>query len=244
MGAAPCNQLKHRIVIIDKCKLSRAKMEKPMFKVKGILLDLDGTIVDSKEALLEAAKTAFKMTGQKIVDAKIVTEIPKRLEQNLPIKDLLKGISVQKFLDVYLNAYYQNTSTKTKPMPKVSDTLKKLSKKAKLALITMRYVPKEEIIKELEKFGLAKYFQYIITALDTRNPKPSPEALIKCAKQLDIEMCECVVVGDSVADIKAGKNAGIKTVAVLSGIFSREELESEKPDLIIENVNKLPDFLE
>jgi phosphoglycolate phosphatase-like HAD superfamily hydrolase len=57
-------------------------------------------------------------------------------------------------------------------------------------------------------------------------------------------MCECVVVGDSVADIKAGKNAGIKTVAVLSGIFSREELESEKPDLIIENVNKLPDFLE
>jgi phosphoglycolate phosphatase len=57
-------------------------------------------------------------------------------------------------------------------------------------------------------------------------------------------MCECVVVGDSVADIKAGKNAGAKTVAVLSGIFSREELEREKPDLILESVNKLPDFLE
>ena len=57
-------------------------------------------------------------------------------------------------------------------------------------------------------------------------------------------MCECVVVGDSVADIKAGKTAGIKTVAVLSGIFSREELESEKPDLILKSVNKLPDFLE
>jgi HAD superfamily hydrolase (TIGR01549 family) len=225
-------------------QIEQGKMEKPMLKVKGILLDLDGTIVDSKEALLEAAKTAFKMTGQRIVDAKIVTEIPKRLEQNLPIKDLLKGIRVQKFLDVYLKAYYQNTLTKTKPVPKVSDTLKKLSKKAKLALITMRYVPKEEVIKELEKFGLAKYFQYIITALDTRNTKPSPEALIKCAQQLDIEMCECVVVGDSVADIKAGKNAGTKTVAVLSGIFSREELESEKPDLILESVNKLPDFLE
>jgi len=219
-------------------------MESTGLKVKGILFDLDGTIVDSREAYLEAVKTAFKMTEQRIVDAKIVTEIPKRLEQNLPIKDLLKGIGVQKFLDVYLNAYYQNTSTKTKPIPEISGTLKKLSKKAKLALITMRYVPKENVIKELEKFGLAKYFQYVITALDTRDPKPSPEALIKCAKQFAIQMCECVVVGDSVADIRAGKNAGAKTVAVLSGIFSREELESEKPDLILESVNQLPDFLE
>ena len=102
-------------------------MEKQRLKVKGILLDLDGTIVDSKEAYLEALKTAFKMTGQRMVNAKMATEIPKRLEQNLPIKDLLKGINVQKFLEVYLNAYYQNTSTKTKPVPKVSDTLEKLS---------------------------------------------------------------------------------------------------------------------
>ena len=219
-------------------------MEKPRLKVKGILLDLDGTIVDSKEAYLEAVGTAFKTMGQTMVDIKIATEIPKRLEQNLPIKDLLKGIDAQKFLDIYLNAYYQATSSTTKPIPKVSDTLKKLSKKAKLALTTMRYVPKEKVIKELEQFELARYFQYVITALDTHDPKPSPEALIKCAKQFDIQMCECVVVGDSVVDIKAGKNAGAKTVAVLSGIFSREELENEKPDLIIESVNKLPDFLE
>jgi phosphoglycolate phosphatase-like HAD superfamily hydrolase len=53
-----------------------------------------------------------------------------------------------------------------------------------------------------------------------------------------------VVVGDSVVDIRAGKNAGAKTVAVLSGIFSREELEKEKPDLILESVKELPDFIE
>jgi HAD superfamily hydrolase (TIGR01509 family) len=219
-------------------------MEKPMLKAKGILLDLDGTVVDSKEAYLEAIRMALKMMGQKMIDAKIVTEIPKRIEQNLPIKDLLRGLDEKKFLDIYFKAYSEATSTKTKPMPKISDTLKKLSKKTKLALITMRYIPKEKVANELEKFGLAKYFQQIITALDTHNPKPSPEALIKCAKQLDIQMCECVVVGDSIADIKAGKTAGIKTVAVLSGIFSREELEREKPDLILESVNKLPDFLE
>jgi len=219
-------------------------MRNAKLRVKGILLDLDGTIVDSKEAYLEAARTAFAAVGQKTVDIELVTEIPKRLEQSLPINDLVKGIDTKRFLDVYLKAYYQHTAVKTKLIPNVLDTVKRLSEKAKLALVTMRYVPKKEIAEELEKFGLTRYFQHVTTALETHSPKPSPEALTECAKQLGIETCECVVVGDSVADIKAGKAAGAITVAVLSGIFSREELEKEKPDLILENVNKLPDFLE
>ncbi len=215
-----------------------------MLKVEGILFDLDGTIVYSREAYFEAAKIAFKTIGQSMIDANMVIEIPKRLEQNFPINDLLKGSDVQKFLDVYLKTYYQVTLTKAKPLPKISETLKRLSEKAKLALITMRYVPKEKVYEELEKFSIAKYFQCIITSLDTSIPKPSPEALIKCARQIDVQLCECAVVGDSVADIRAGKNVGAKTVAVLSGIFSRNELEREKPDLILESVNQLPDFLE
>lgn len=219
-------------------------MKKTKLKVEGILLDLDGTIVDSREAYHEAAKIAFKTIGQRMINTKIITEIPKRLELKLPINDLLKGSDSRKFLDVYLKTYYQVTPAKAKPLPRISETLKKLSKKAKLALITMRYVPKEKVCEELKKFGLAKYFQYVITASDTNDPKPSPEALIKCAKQLDIQICKCVVVGDSIADIRAGRNAGAKTVGVLSGIFSRNELEKEKPDLILESVNQLPDFLE
>jgi HAD superfamily hydrolase (TIGR01509 family) len=222
----------------------KMKMENVKLKVKGILLDLDGTLVDSQEAYLEAVKTAFTAIERKMVDAKVVTEIPKRLEQGLPIHDIVKGSDVQKFLEAYLNAFYQATAVKTKPIPKISDTLRILSEKARLALITMRYVPREEVIRELEKFGLARYFQYVVTALDTHRAKPSPEALIKCAKRLGIRMCECAAVGDSVADIKAGRTAGAKTVAVLSGIFSLEELKREKPDLILESVNQLPDFLE
>jgi len=213
-------------------------------KVKGILIDLDGTIVDSKEAYLEALKAAFTAIGQKLNDIKIATEIPKKLEQNLSIKKLVTEENTEKFLNAYLNTYYNVTETKAKPIPNVSQTLEKLSKKMKVALITMRHVPKEKIIHELEKFGLAKYFQSVITAIDTCLPKPSPEALIKCAEQLGVKIDECAVVGDSVADIRAGKTAGAKTIAVLSGIFTRKELEKEKPDLILENINELPDFLD
>lgn len=217
--------------------------EKTKLMVKGILFDLDGTIVDSKEAYLDALRIALARTGQKDFDAKLVTEVPRRLEQNIPIDDIIKGIDVQTFLKAYLAAYYQATATKTKPIHNVSNTLRRLSKKTRLALVTMRYVPKKNVIRELQKFGLARYFQYVTTALDTHDPKPSPEALLKCTRQLGLRTCECAVVGDSVADVKAGKNAGTKTVAVLSGIFFREELEKERPDLVLKNVTELPEFL-
>ncbi|MEM3726558.1 MAG: HAD family hydrolase [Candidatus Bathyarchaeia archaeon] len=219
-------------------------MKMAKLRVKGLLLDLDGTIVDSREAYLEAAKKAFTAIGEKNFDVKAVMEIPKRLEQNLPINDIVKTVDAQKFLDIYLKAYYGVTADKTRLMPNVQDSIKRLAEKTKLALITMRYVPKEKIIEELERFGLAKYFQHVTTALDTHSPKPSPEALIKCAEKLRVQTCDCAVVGDSVADVRAGKNAGAKTVAVLSGLFSRRELAKEKPDLILESLSQLPDFLE
>lgn len=219
------------------------KMREMNLKVKGILLDLDGTIVDSTEAYLEAARTAFAVINQKMVDSEIVSEIPRRLEQCLPVDDIVKE-DPKKFLEIYLKTFYKITAVKTKVIPQISDTLKTLSKKAKLALITMRYVPKGVIMKELEKFNLASYFHHVITALDTLNPKPSPEAIIKSAGMLNIQLCDCIVVGDSVVDIKAGKAAGAKTVAVLSGIFSIEELNKEQPDLILENITQLAQVIE
>jgi HAD superfamily hydrolase (TIGR01509 family) len=220
------------------------KGRKMKMKVKGILIDLDGTVVDSREAYREALKKTFTAMKLKNFKANIVFEIPRRLEQNLPIDDLIPEVDAKKFLDTYLKAYYELTEIKTKPLPNISKTLEELSVKAKLALITMRYVLKEKVREELENFGLAKYFHCIVTALDTPFPKPSPEALIKCAWQLGVKIGECIVVGDSITDVKAGKKSGAKTVAVLSGIFTREELEREKPDLILENINELPGFVE
>jgi len=212
-------------------------------KVKGLIIDLDGTLVDSREAYRAALKKAFTVMGMKNFNTKIALEIPRRLEQNRQIGDLIPEGNTEKFLNTYLKAYYTLTESKSKALPGVSETLEELSKKANLALLTMRYVPREKVMKELEKFGLAKYFCCIVTALDTPFPKPSPEALKKCAQKLRVKIDECAVVGDSVTDVKAGKKAGAKTVAVLTGIFTREELERGKPDLILENINELPVFL-
>jgi phosphoglycolate phosphatase len=211
-------------------------------KVKGIFLDLDGTVVDSEEAYLEAARIAFQSGGQKPPERRTVLEIPKRIEQGFAVSDLVKG-DIQKFLGTYLKAYYSITREKTRLIPNVSETLEILSEKAKLALVTMRHVPKHVIREELEGFGISKYFTYVVTALDTSVPKPSPEALMKCGEALDVKINDCIIIGDSVNDVRAGKAAGAKTVAVLSGLFRYQELAKEKPYLILRDVTALPKFI-
>ncbi len=220
----------------------KTTMQQKKWKAKGIFLDLDGTIVDSTDAYLEAARIASKAIGKNPLQTKTALEIPKRIEQGLSFSDLVEG-DTKKFLSVYLKAYYSATEAKNKLLPNVSVTLEVLSAKYKLALITMRHVPNEVIQKELDCLGIAKYFTHIVTALDTTKPKPSPEALIQCVKALDLEMCDCIIAGDSVNDVRAGKAAGARTVAVLSGLYLCEELAKECPDLILPDVSSLPKFI-
>jgi len=217
-------------------------MKATKLKVKAILFDLDGTIVDSRDAYLEAAKTAFYAMGLEPPTMQTTLQIPKRLEQNLSIDDLIHT-NTARFLDVYLKTFYAITELKTKPIPNIRTALENLQQKAKLVLITMRNVPKVSVAKELQQFGLARYFTYILTAQDTHKPKPSPEALIKALKVIDVQICDCLIVGDSVIDITAGKAAGAKTIAVLSGLYTEQELAKFNPDLILKNAAQLPNCI-
>lgn len=217
-------------------------------RVKALLLDLDGTLVDSTEALKEAGRAGFVAIG--LTDSnedKIAFEVARRLEQDLPIDDLfakfrLGSEAEEHFLPAYLNAYYSAVMSKSKLFPNVKRTVQTLSRHFRLGLITMRYVVREQVVGELSHLTIKKYFRAVVTALDVEKPKPFPDALLVAAKRLNTPIGECAVVGDSIVDIQAGKSAGAKTIAVLTGLFSREELEKEEPDFIIRDVNSLLDF--
>jgi len=217
--------------------------------VKALLLDLDGTLLDSTEALKEAGKAGFAAIGfSGFNDDKIAFEVARRLEQDLPIDNLFTRFRIgreveERFLPAYLNAYYSAVISKSKLFPNVKKTLQTLSQHFPLALITLRYVVRELVIDELRHLGIKKYFRVVVTALDVEKPKPFPDALLLAAEKLNTLIVECALVGDSIVDIQAGKTAGAKTIAVLTGLFSHEELKKQKPDLIIKDVNSLPNLL-
>ena len=216
---------------------------------KALLIDLDGTLVNPKQALLEAATAAYIAVGIEKSDSQMGVEIARRMEQNLPVRDLFSSEFrnpriIKKFLRTYIDAYYVSTLTKATPMPNVHETLQTLAQTFPLALVTLRSIPKKQITKELAQLKLLKYFKTVITAMDVKKPKPYPDAIIKGAEQLGTTASYCATIGDSIVDIQAGKAANAKTIAVLSGLYSKEELKKENPDLIIKNINHLPKFLQ
>lgn len=208
--------------------------------IKGIIFDLDGTLIDSRSAYIKAAQLAYTKLGLKPLTEIAALEIPKKIEQKLPLNLEINNES-ENFLEIYLNYYYLISELETKILPNTLSTLEFLSKRVKLALVTMRSVSKGSLLNELNHFSIGKFFDPIITALDAK-PKPAADPLINCIKKMNLNREECLIVGDSVNDIRAGKAAGITTVAVLSGIYSYDELSNEKPDLIIQSIFSLTDI--
>lgn len=218
-------------------------------KAKALLIDLDGTIADSAEVFEAAVEAAFSAVGRNPSSDKLGLEIARRLQLNLPLDEFFERREVdegsrERFLSVFLQSFYNLATSKTRLFPNVEYTLYELSRLFSLALITRRHVPKARVAEELKRLQVNGLFKTIITSLDVARPTPSPDALLKAAEELRVPIDSCVVVSDSGVDIQAGKRAGVKTVAVLSGLFSEEELRKENPDLIIENVRLLPKHLE
>jgi HAD superfamily hydrolase (TIGR01509 family) len=217
-------------------------------KAKALLIDLDGTIVDITEPCHAAAKEAAIRLQLENIDPEIGVEIAKKLQVSNSIDEAVHKFARRrkvgkKFIKAFLDSWYACAPTRTTLLPKVAKTLRKVSRKYPLALITRRNMPKKPIRKELKRLGLASFFKVIVTSQDVDQPKPSPQAYEKAASKLGVSVQDCAVIGDSTIDIQAGKSAGAKTIAVLSGLFSRKELEKLEPDLILKDLNSLPDFL-
>lgn len=217
-------------------------------KAKALLIDLDGTIVDSVEIFEAATKAAFSAVEHKPSSGKLGLEIARCLQLNRSLnrifeKNNVNGALREKFLSVFLQSFYTIAASRTKLFPNVENTLRVLSRDFSLALITRRHVSKTQVVKELERLHVSSLFGAVVTSLEVSKTTPSPDALLKAADELQVPIDSCVVVSDSGVDIQAGKRAGAKTVAVLSGLFEREELMKENPDLIIDDVRRLPEHL-
>ena len=116
----------------------------------------------------------------------------------------------------------------------VTELLDALTGKTKLAVATMS--GRQVIDKVLAEKNLKTYFETVISADDVKNPKPNPEIFVKTAKKLCVRPQDCVVIEDSIFGVKAAKVAKMNCVAVSSGVYSKEELATENPDLVVDGV--------
>jgi len=209
---------------------------------KLICFDLDNTLVYSDEAHILAYNEALVKFNLEKKPKKFLkklfgrphSEIAKIL---LPIENLKLS---KAFLHEHDKILVNKTLKHVKAIPYVNKTLKKLSKDYDLAVLSN--CTKITIISTLKHAKInPKLFKIIVGNDDVKRSKPYPDEILK-AEKLNHHKAE-FMVGDSIYDIIAGRRARVKTIAVLTGNYSKSRLKKYHPDYILKSVSEIPKLL-
>jgi phosphoglycolate phosphatase len=193
-----------------------------------ILFDLDGTLIDSTEAILKCFDDSFKHFGLKTpADEKIKALIGHPLDYmyaHLGIEEE----KVWDFVAVYKMHYRERSKPMTKFLPNAVASIKEAASFARLGIVTTKTGEYSRIL--LEHMGVMDYFEVLIGREDVENPKPHPEPIEKALAQMGVDL-ESVkksntiwMIGDTCMDLLSAKAAGIDSVGVRCGYASEEEL--------------------
>lgn len=211
--------------------------------ITAILFDLDGTLVDSRRDICAAFRNAWQnVVGTAPPEATaIIQHIGKPLSEMV---SSLGGILSPSLLGVFLSEYRQIFSTRharlTELYPGVVLTLQALSAFT-LGLVTTKEPGQAESV--LRHFALDLFFQHIQGGAYNLRCKPAPDPVLAALEALDRTPSQSLMVGDTPADILAGKGAGTMTCAVTYGFGPREALLQCGPDFMIDNFGKLLDLV-
>ena len=184
--------------------------------IKGVLFDMDGVLVDSEPFICEAAILMFHELGIRVLPEDFKPFVG--MGENRYIGGVAEqhgvNIDIDKVKARTYEIYGEIVRGKLKPLPGAREFILICRRKGfRLALATSADRIKMEA--NLKETGLSDdLFQAIITGLDVRNKKPSPEIYLKAAKRLGIKPENCLVVEDAVTGIESGKAAGCRCLAV------------------------------
>ncbi|MDH5810824.1 MAG: HAD-IA family hydrolase [Candidatus Methanomethylicaceae archaeon] len=211
--------------------------------VKGIVFDLDGTLVDSVDSIWRSSDYVLRSNGYRGLDREDVVKVMGKtiFDLFLSVEPRLSPQEQHKLFEEYRRTY-MNFIEHTKLIPKVREILLFLrSRRLKMAVVTTK--SRENAEKILSFFGIRSFFDLVIGFEDVREHKPSAEPIMRAAEGLGLQASELVVVGDTEVDIRAGREAGALTVAVKTGVTPLEKIIAESPNFLIESVSDLPEVL-
>ncbi|MGH8064784.1 MAG: HAD family hydrolase [Candidatus Entotheonellia bacterium] len=207
--------------------------------ITTILCDLDGTLVDSRRDIAVAFQHAWQTVVGGIPPSAtaIAQHIGKPLAEMLSeLGGVLSPALLSTFLTAYRYMYARQDACHTQLYPGVIATLRALSTFT-LGIVTTKEQGQAEIV--LRRLALTAFFQHIQGDAPGLRLKPAPDTILAALAALHCVPPHALMVGDTPADILAGKAAGIKTCAVTYGFGRREALLQCAPDYLIDTFGEL-----
>jgi len=203
--------------------------------VKAVIFDWDGTLADTRNAVVQSFQKVLKEAECKVSDEfierrmgigtkKTILEAFRKCKMRIDVSTLEKLVEEK----IRIHA---GLAERINLFDGAIELLEELHGKTKIALATMSNRKVVDTIFPAKK--ISDYFDVVVTADDVCKPKPDPEVFLVAAAKLGVKKEDCVVVEDSVFGVRAAKIAGMWCIAVPSGVYSSGELEKENPDLII-----------
>ncbi|MFX1293587.1 MAG: HAD family hydrolase [Promethearchaeota archaeon] len=229
-----------------------------MDKIKVIILDFDGTLYNNISAMKAATADALKRfeidyaaemalaETTRLIEKIRSSALSKILLRAWELLGEVKYLEDRKFLEkaeiiFYAYTLFKDYTKECTLFAGVTDLLKNAKTRYKIAIVTSG--SRVDTIALLKEFNIYQYVDAFISADDVEFTKPNPEGINKILEELQISPDEAVYIGDLILDIKAGKNAGIKTIAVATGLVPRIDLEIEKPDKIVRHITEISTIL-
>lgn len=207
-----------------------------MQRLKGLIFDLDGTLIDSLDDIAEALNTALRERGRDAAPRESVRRwigdglptLCRRAWPDAPDEDMAQ------FIERVAAAYRADCATHTRPYPNVLKMLDLLhARGVPMAVLTNK--PHALSVTILAALNLARYFDVVHGYERESDKKPAPMTALRIASRWNIDPCELAIVGDSDVDIRTARNAGMRAIAVTWGLRDREELVDAGPDAWVDS---------
>jgi len=197
-----------------------------------ILFDLDGTLIDSTEAIVLSFYDTFeKFSLEKPKREDIVKNIGHTLEDMFISLGVSKDLVDECVLE-YKRNYRKRSLSMTHLLPNAKDAIEFAYSFARLGIVTTKTGRYSKEI--LEHMGIMKYFEVLIGREDVEHPKPHEEPIQKALYQMKSSTLDVWMIGDTKLDLLCAKRANVNAVGVLSGYGKYEELK-EHSDMIEKN---------
>jgi len=197
-----------------------------------ILFDLDGTLIDSTEAILESFHNSFTIHNFPAQeDEKIESLI------GYPLDEMYRALGVDEdvvwdFVATYKEHYRKISTQKTELLENAREAIIEASKFATLAIVTTKTGRYSKVL--MEYFELMHYFEVLVGREDVEHPKPHKEPIITALTRLNKDDNDIWMIGDTKMDLISATNAGVNSIGVLSGYGTKESLE-QYTDIIVKD---------
>lgn len=217
---------------------------------KAILFDLDGTLVATSNHWSERLASRLLFL-QRILPQVNTRRLAKRLINTLELAITYLmlwlehlGINSSFFglADRIRRSKGLATRSASTLIPGTRELLSQLSNHYALAVVTSRQ--RSEADAFLTSADINKYIQVTVTRSDCWHIKPHPAPVRKAAEQLGVSAEECIMVGDTMLDMRSARRAGAQAVGVLTGYDERDELLAAGADIVLEDVTQLIAYLD